>query len=227
MTNDATGLLYGCEETWTINGFLQATDPVSLTVLVTGLELAFSINFLPLTWFANNGALIRMLPGISPLGGTRIVSPPYYPEDGRTNAEFTTYRTYTVVVMGRYQFLQGAAGAGATPTLVWQESIQQRGAGGPRFVFRQPINGLPRKQTVATSTPVRVVQRGNAVGLMDYAPLSEPIWPAAEHLDQREVQMGTPKRSGGVYLEYPSNWSYVFEDIGAPIIFRPNPFSGV
>lgn len=225
----ATGLQIGIKETWTITGFLQATGPFTLAAAMATLELAFSVNYMPLQLIANDGVtVLRMLEGVTPFGGTVVASPPSYLEDGRNNAEGSTYRTYRVVVEGKYAIPNvPGGGAGASPTLAWHETITQRGTGGPRFVFRQNLTNRPLKQQVAAMTPIHVVQRGQAVGMTRYPIPAAPIWPEAEHEDQREIEYTTPTRMGGVYVEYPVNWTYVFEDVqGAGSAFQPAPFQG-
>lgn len=226
VMSEASGLLVGYRETWTLNGFLQANTPYLLTAAVIGLELAFSQNNQLLQLIAPDGQTVlrQMLP-LGALGGTRVVQGPSYPEDGRASAEYSTYRTYTVSVMGGYAY----ATTPSTALLAFHEQLSFTG-GGPRFVFRQPLNGLPQKQSVADSTPYRVVQRGSAVGLSAYPVPPPPLWPDAEHQDQRRIEFGNPKKMGGmtgiVLVEWPAEWEYHFEDSG-PLTGTPNIVQGV
>ena len=226
VTSEASGLLIGFRETWTINGFLQAASPALLTILIDTLEIAFSRNNQPLQLVANDGqTILRQMAPLGALGGTEVVQGPQYPDDGRSSAEYSTYRTYQVVVRGGYAY----PNVPPTALLSFHEMISFAG-GGPRFVHRQPLNGLPQKQLVADSTPFLAVQQGQAVGLNAYPVPPDPIWPDAEHIDQRRIKPGSPKKKGGavgaVYIEWPIEWEYHFEDV-APLDGVPNVVTGI
>lgn len=228
VTSEASGLQLGFRERWTLNGFLQATDPYTLTALLTLLELAFARNNQPLQLLANDGfTVLRQLAPLGALGGTRVVQGPQYLDDGTADAEYSTYRRYQCIVEGGYAY----AGVPGTALLAYHESITTRGTGGPRFVYRQPLTGYPQKQLVAENTPVLVTQRGEAVGLTAYPFYPAPIWPEAEHEDRRELEFGNPKKTGGnvgaVYVEWPVRWTYVFEDIALPESANPNVVTGI
>lgn len=216
ITSQATGYLVGIKERWTIQGFLQAADPVSLTALSTQLELAFTVNFQLAQLIANDGlTVLRFMLPATPFGGTRVISPPSYPEDGLHTAEYSTYRTYQVAIEG-IAALPAILAQGANPTLFFHETITKRGTGGPRFVYRQPLTGLPQQQQTAQFTPIHIVQRGNAIGLSGYPfngdPSSLAVVPVQnEHVDQREIELANPDRAGAILFNYPLSWTFVFE----------------
>mgnify|MGYP003331113519 CR=1 FL=1 len=64
----------------------------------------------------------------------------------------------------------------AVQILAWHESLSFEG-GGPRTLHLQTLNGLPQKQTVAQSTPYKVIQDGTAIGRLAYPAFPGSIWP--------------------------------------------------
>lgn len=218
------GLVYGIEETWSVSGFIQAADQASLLTALNTLEIAYQTNGVTLKLLANDGSVARQLPGATTLGNTRIEGGINYPEDGSRDAEFSTFRRYTARVVGVYPTVNNDV------TLAWSEVLQVTGTGGPRFVVQQPLTGLPQAQQVAAATPWRAVQIGQAVGLHAWPNPPGPIYSTCEHLDQREIKPGQPKRSGAGfgtnYTEYPIEWRYVFENPVALVNNGPTIWQG-
>jgi hypothetical protein len=214
-------LQYGVAETWVISGFLQANNLALLQARIQALEFAYSFNNQTISLLDSLGNVGRTMAGVTEIGGTQVVDFSY-PEDGRADAEYSTFRRYVIRVEGRYQLPVGNV------LLSWAESVTFVG-GGPRFVHKQPLTGLPQKQYVAQATPFRAVQRGTAVGLKDWPLPPGPVWPADEHTDRRQITPGHPKRSGGavglVFTEYPVEWSYEFE-ASAPLVGQPTLWTG-
>lgn len=220
LTNRA-GAVYGARETWNISGFIQAASPSALIPLIAAIERAYSISNQTILLLLDDGTTIaRGMQGISTLGGTTVQAFSF-PDDGARDAEFTTFRRFQATVSGDYPV------PSVVGLLSWYETLMFEG-GGPRFVHRQPINGLPQRQRVADSTPYRVRQQGNAIGLYSYPSPAPPIWPFDEKRDLRSITNKTPKRSGGtlrpVYTEFEVEWAYTFEAI-IPLIGTPTFWS--
>ena len=205
----ANGSTYGMKETWTIQGFAQADTQAALITYISLLEAAFSKNQQNLTLLTDAGAVARSMPGLSAIGSTHVLGGVSYPDNGASNAEFSTFRTWQVTIEGRYPLL----GYNPGQILAWAEALSFMG-GGPRFVHLQPLEGLPQKQETANATPYRVTQQGSAVGLQTWPIAPGPIWPEAEHRDRRKYDKKAPKRDGGINLiftEFEVEWAYEFE----------------
>ena len=219
--HNAAGYQYGIRELWTVSGFLQAADTVSLVAALNLMELAYSVNQQTIRLLDDSGNVARFMAGLTPLGGTRVVAFDF-DRDGADSAEFSTFRHYRIQVEGVYP-----VPVGSLDVLVsYVESLSFSG-GGPRFVHLQPLAGLPVKQLVAESTPYRVVQRGEAVGLDNWPAAPSPVWPAAWKQDEGGLSQRTPERRGGalgiVYVNFPVTWEYVFED-ALPLVGTPTPW---
>lgn len=207
-------------EQWTINGILQADTQAAVDAAQAAVMAAYSVDDQDCVLLLNDGtASANRLDTGRALGGVRVVEPPSFPEGGERSAEFSTYRTFRVVVEAEYLNFD-------LNVLAWVETLSFTG-GGPRDLHLQPLRGLPQKQRVAESTPFQVVQRGEAIGLTRYPTPPLPLWPADEKIDLRQVETQHPKRYGPVgkptYVEWPVRWQYTFES-AIPMFGDPSPW---
>ncbi len=212
------GIARGVRERWDIQGRLQAGDQASLSAAMDALAAAYAIQGQDVGFYFDDGAASsHRIVSRNADGGVRVVVPPSFPQG--KGAEYSTFRTYSLAVEA--DLLDYQAGL-----LSWTESLSFQG-GGPRFGFLQPVNGLPQKQLLVQSTTYRAAQSGSATGYFAYPTPPAPIWPEAEHVDQREVRYELPKRSGptasATYTQFKVSWSYHFEDAG-PLTGLPTPW---
>lgn len=205
----------GFRERWDIQGRLQATSQGAITALIAGLQAAYGRCGQDIGLYFDDGtATAHHLASAATAGGTRVVTPPSFPEG--KGAEYSTFRNYAVAV-------EGEVVDTSHPLLSWIESLNFTG-GGPEFGFLETINGSPQKQLLKQATTYRATQQGEAVGHGSYPFVPAPIWPAAEHVHLREVSYQTPVRKGlsGLTTEFPVRWSYTFESelplIGGPTL---------
>lgn len=213
-----SGIARGVRERWQIQGRLQAADQAALGNAIAALTTAYSQQAQDVAFYLDNGQkTAHAINNAATAGGVRVVSPPSFPE-GR-GAEYSTFRNYAIV-------LEAELPDPAATLLSWTEVLSFKG-GGPQFGFLEPINGLPQKQWFKQFTSFRVAQSGQAVGLWGYPLPPAPLWPEAEHVDQREVRYELPRRrgSGGsaTYAEFKVSWSYTFQDAG-PLVGTPTPW---
>lgn len=207
----------GIKETWTLRGEKQAATHAALSTAITALDSAYSSGNKNLILYDDDGTTqsSHALLTADCLGGTRVISGPVYQQGP---GEYTTFRNYQIVIEG--DILDESI-----LLVSFHETLSFSG-GGERFIYLQPLNGLPIRQLVAEATPFRCVQRGSAVGNTGYPPPAIPTWPAAEHRDQRRIDYKEPKRSrakGGrpTYTEFEISWEYYFE-AAAPFVGAPN-----
>ncbi len=212
------GYRQGYRETWTIAGMLQADNQADLQVAINSLEEAYSVDGRDLVLGLNEGGVGRVLTSADSDTGTVVVQGPDYPEGGETQgAEYGTVRHYRIVVEATYLL--------NINIVSFIETVSSEGTGGPRFVFLQPLVGPPQKQQVAQATPCRARQAGSIVGLYAYPAVTPPLWPDAEHQDQRRITYKTPKRVGPIsapyFINFQVDYEYAFEDSG-PLVSLPN-----
>jgi hypothetical protein len=205
-------------ERWEISGLLRADTPAALTTAIGALEAAYAVPEQNIGLYLANGTTptSHLLTSASTLGGTRVVEGPDFPTT--TGGEYSIHRSYCVVVEGLVP-LSGAA----LDLLLREESITLSG-GGPRFVYLQTIAGPPQRQQVAQATPYRVQQAGRAVGRAAYPLANSPLWPTAEHVDQRKIVRRTPRvvatTAGQSLTEFETAWQFEFES-DVPLLGGP------
>jgi hypothetical protein len=209
------GLQRGVRERWEIEGRLQAGDPASVTAALDALAAAYSIQAQDVGFYLDSGEpTSHRIISAQTNGGVRVVVPPSFPQG--KGAEYSTFRSYTIALEAEWLDPQA--------TLIhWHETLSFKG-GGPKFAHLEPINGQPVKQLLKQATVFHATQTGEAVGYRNYPTPALPIWPAAEHVEQREVRYELPRRMGPpgnpTYTEFKVTWSYQFEDAG-PFVGLP------
>ena len=209
------GIVRGLSERWDIQGMLQAADQTALTVAIDELCAAYAIAAQDVGFYFDNGQpTSHRITSADTNGGVRVIVPPSFPQG--KGAEYSTYRNYAIALEA--EWLDPNASL-----LSWQETIRFQG-GGPQFAHLEPINGQPVKQLLKQATTFHASQTGEAVGYLGYPVPALPIWPAAEHIDRREIRYELPRRMGppgsARYTQYKVSWSYSFED-GGPLLGLP------
>jgi len=211
-----TGIARGVRERWDIQGRLQAASPAAVTTALNALAAAYAVQGLDIGFYEDdNTPTSHFIDSSATNGGVRVVSPPSFPQ-GR-GAEYSTFRTYTLSVEAEW--------LAADQTLLnWRETLRFTG-GGPQFAFLQPITGVPVKQVLRQATTYKATQSGEAVGFQSYPSPPGPIWPTAEHVQQRQIHYELPRRMGKTGLatltDYKISWSYEFES-ATPLLGLPS-----
>lgn len=212
------GISRGVRERWEIQGRLQAADQSSLSTAIAALVAAYSQQAQDAGfYFDNDQPTSHVIVSAASNGGVRVIGPPSFPQG--KGAEYSTFRTYTIALEAEW--------LDPTATLLsWNETLSFDG-GGPQVIFLEPINGLPQRQLLKQATTYRAAQSGRAVGYLGYPFPPAPLWPAAEHVDRRQIRYELPDRSGPIgaatYTQFGITWSYSFED-AAPLIGFPTPW---
>lgn len=202
------GYLSAYTERWTVRGIRKADTQAALTTSLLELEDALDDGF-ALGFYLDNGTTVTAhAMASSTLFGVLVKSIRYLAPDG-ANAEYSTFRTYEI------EFEATTLETNANAVLVsFQETLTFRG-GNPRFVYLQTLTGLPQRQRVAQATPFLAFQRGSAVQLGGFPRHPAPKWPAAEHQDQREIELTGPDVGRNFTGEFSVRWSYAFESHAA------------
>lgn len=205
------GNAYMTNERWTIDGVLQETSQSALMASILALEAGYAVNGKDLILYLDNGtASSHSLRNSNTLGGTRVTRLAY---PLGTGGEAGIFRTYQIQV-------EGDLPVTSETLLSWSENLTFIG-GGPRFVYLKTLNGLPQKQLVNQATPYQVIQEGSALGLFSYPTPNAPIWPGAEHIDQRQIVKRGPKRMSTRLTQYEISWRYIFES-AVPLAGNPS-----
>lgn len=149
------------------------------------------------------------------LSGTRVTGWSFPEGKG---AEYVNRRTI------RFSVEAEIAAPTAANLVSFTESVQITGNGGPRDMWRFPINTIGIKQRITPNSLVRAVQSGRSVGHLSRPGPRAYLFPAALLMNET-VMTGTesPRMLGRVNVEYPRTWAYVFES-NAPLVgFAASP----
>jgi len=211
---DAGGVPYAYMPEYRLRGQMviddqgtAAANQTAMTVAMTALRNAFSVNFGDLILYDDNDqpTVHRMLTRET-LGGVKVMSRPEAPTS--YGGEYGAFHTFEVVLASEV----AANASNPNAVINWTESVDYVGTGGPRKVWTEFIDGDPQLDQVAQRTTIKAVQRGAARTLGAY-PRPVPIYPIdVEHEDQRIWSPGSPEYLGnGAYAYYPATWAYFFE----------------
>lgn len=222
-----SGQVWGVRETWAITGLLQGTNTADVITKQLALEAAYRRDGGNLSLADGSGNVLKSVPGRTNIGCTKVIAGPSFSDP--MPGQWSTYLHYSVTVAGEFGVKpNGEPGDASLPSNLtsYQESLSLSG-GGPRFVLLQPLNGLPQRQLVATSTPYLAQQSGSATGLLFYPVPPAPLFPQHEHRDRRRIERQAPQRndsgSGRVQITWPISWSYDFES-PVPLTGNPTPW---
>ena len=218
---NASDVHYANRERWDISGMLLASDQSGVSTAITNLEAAYATGGYDLELLLPDGvtASSHRLLTANCRGGTRIVQPVSFPDGA--GGEYSTFRTYSLSVEGEIPI-----SSSQNAITEWRETIAITGTGGPRFIPIECRNGPVQMQTVSQQTPVRAVQRGQAIGYLQYPFAPGPIWPSYELVTERQIEFEAPQLKGSgtsrSYQDYGISWSYSFVAPG-PLNGLPHP----
>ena len=214
------GIMYAVKERWSVNGRLHAATTALTDAAVEALMAAYSINGQDISLAGSS----RAMRSSDTINGTRVVSPPHFPVG--TGAEYTTFRSYSLAVEGEFAY------AGPSILLSWQEVLNFKGQGGPKWGFLECLNGPPQLQQFSQYSVFHVTQRGSAVCVPaskhrneygDYWLPPPPCWPQWEHTDRHDVTYDLP---ADLYGKRVTHWAYEFS-ANIPLGAFPNATAGI
>lgn len=201
------GYISGYNETWRISGKIVGIDAADLTSKLAALENAYAITNQDIYLLTDaGGSTAHYLRNADTVSGIKPISISYPVGNG---AEYTTFRTYEIVVEARFDAEEGNGNKNNTVSYSQQISIQ--GTGGPQFVVKTPRYGPPIYQMVSRKSPIHISQSGSAVGLRYYPEPTPPIYPQLLLPESYNITRTSPKNDTreGV-RDFPINWSYNF-----------------
>lgn len=204
------------ENRWNLYGRLGTSGQTQTQVLaaISALEAAYSEQYKDLIMYLPDGVTKtpHQLLNADCIGGTRIVSPPSYPEG--QGAEGVTYRHFSIDIVG----LKPVVTAG--DLVSFKETIEREGGGALRGLL-ETLDTDPQEQTLRQATIFRTTQQGNAVGLYGYPDVPAPIWPDKLVRGFPKTSEGNPDVVGSTEINWPISWMYVYEST-TRLIGHPN-----
>lgn len=196
-------------------GFLEGSGQADLSTKQSLMELAMRIPNQNLGLFRDDGQLsaTKLLVTNSISGVVVDVGPNF---TGTRGDEYATHREFYFEAYAEYPLF-----ARENFMMSFQESLSI-GGGGPIYIHKRALNGLPQKQQLYPATEFTASQTGTAVGYRSYPPFPGPIWPG--NLKQAPVITRlSPKRNGYGLEQYTVQWDYQFESafqlVGFPSVW--------
>jgi hypothetical protein len=137
--------------------------------------------------------------------------------------EYVTQRHFKFTAEADYRY----EGTTRTTIIDWSETVSFSG-GGPLYICKPALFGLPQRQMVYERTVCKAKQKGYAIGFGgDGSPAfpnpADPIWPFAL-VTSPDAVYTHPKRKGAKYTDWKIEWEYTFEWpdflVGVPTLWR-------
>lgn len=205
------GLRIGDTHTWDISGVLQGSSVGDLTTKINALVAAYSRNGENIGLFETGGIpTAHYLNSNASQSGVKIISGPDFPDS--SGGEYANKRSYEISVEADF------VTSGVSNIVSWSETLSFSG-GGPLEVYVTVLRGPPQKQRLAQTTPYRVIQQGNAVGLLRAPSIPKPLFPGAQ-MRLPEITETTPEFKDGKVQNFAISWSYEFQS-PTPLIGHP------
>lgn len=139
-----------------------------------------------------------------------------------TDTEFANTRSFSMKVESLWQ-------ESYSSLYYFNETISQRGTGGPVWRMYNNWSGDPVKQTIFPTSKVYVVQRGLIIAQDFHAAPPLPWWPDYEQEWRYQEALESPKFHGDPYFSltkathFVTRYAYFYENIGPPRR-TPNPW---
>lgn len=148
------------------------------------------------------------------LGGVRVVVRDY-PELGQP-CQYATGVDYRIIVEADYA-------ANELSPMVFRESVEFSGDCGPEYGYHLPVTGVPTRYVEKQNTLQTIIQSGFALGLTGYPLIPNPLLPALEERNLRNVSEIGPEAAGMNlrFVHWGMRWSYTFRSPTPQIVF-PN-----
>lgn len=213
---DRFGRRMGEKHQWVLAGILRADTKAALNTKIQGLETAYASDNVDWTLKVDGVETAHKILNSSTFGGTRVVSPPFYPNNmpwaGR--AEFALQRSYVIVLECEVRV--------GTGLYAHRERMLIKGTGGQKWRYSPQLVGSPHQQSLQTATSIMYVQTGMSVGRASFPSPSSPLYPSIEHEDMREIEYEGPMdiAFGGDVELFKTTWKYFMEAIA------PQSFTG-
>lgn len=197
-----------------VSGTITGTDQYDIASQITTIETALAVDNQSGGLLHDNNTetphwINNVIDDPSNYNGVRVLPIRW---GGESKAEFTKFRSFELQLEADYTITNNKI-------ISLVEELTFIGTGGPRYAHVELLTGLPVKQTINQRTAVRAIQRGEGVWTEGTHAIPDPIWPAFEDQEQRNVgrlsvDLNTKR--------YTRRWAYYFSSVG-PFVLPPQP----
>jgi hypothetical protein len=212
VVKNAGGQMYAKKLSHEIKGVLTGSTSDEITQEMNSLMTALAKPFQDFIFYQDDGTeSATHLKNANSISGVTVDGPNFTESRG---AQYVNQRDFSFTVTAEYPLNN-------TSNLLmrFQETLTFAG-GGPRFVVREAITGLPQKQQVAEFTVYETIQEGMAEGYLKEPAVPPAIWPAAL-LHAPVIRRTSPDKKGKGYERFGVTWRYSFAS-PTPLTGTPN-----
>jgi hypothetical protein len=216
LKTQEANLPYGWRVRLMVTGFLTGTSQSDLTTKQNALQLALRIPNQNIIFYQDSGAIsaTKLLVANSITGV--IIEKVSFP--GMRANEYVNERQFTFEAYAEYPL-----NPRLNYMMSYSESVMTSG-GGPIYIHKNALNGIPQKQQLYPATAYVATQHGSAVGYRSYPPFPGPIWPGAQK-HAPVITRTAPRRNGYGLEQYTVEWQYTFESASV-LVGLPNIWFG-
>jgi hypothetical protein len=196
-----------------VAGYLAGADTTAVNAACVAMEAALEVPYRDLVVYTDAGAATHLALYNNNSTTGVVIDGPRYPRG--KGVELVTLRYFEFTGRAEYPI-----GTGRGVLMSFQETVTFQGTGGPKFILKDSLTGLPQRQVIQQRTRVSATQQGQAEGYLDYPTEPPPLWPAAEHVELRRVSRQGGTFHGKTWQGFTVSWHYQFE-AAAPLAGRP------
>lgn len=201
--HDRRGVWRTTLRTLHISGTIKGTSQNDLKSKIEQFHNAYSVDNGDAIFYQDNGqATIYALDNAQALGGIRLVwvSYPTLDEPG----QYATGVNFEVVMQAEY------AATNQSSYMMFSETVEFIGNTGPLYEYTPRVFGRVERELIYERTPQRIIQSGQALGLLGWPLIPDPLYPAIEDQNQRRISRTGPHQAGPnlAYTHYMQSWMY-------------------
>jgi hypothetical protein len=201
----------------TARGVLIGSSQADLSNQENQLRAVLATPFLNVILFNDNSSVSgTALINSNTLSGITIADGPHFKES--RSPEYVNQRTFEFTA----EAFTLAPNAG-NYIVSFQEKVEVIGNGGPRYLWRYPIQGDPVLQQLTETTPVVTRQSGRAIGHLSYPSIPDPIFgtdPGYYVNEKESTDYDSPTGFGETWINWPVSWSYEWN---SPLVLSGTP----
>jgi hypothetical protein len=197
----STGFKTGVVDNWVIKFRLRGDTQAEITTAVQAMYNAFSVDGRDIVLLDNNGNNSAFVTNSSSTtSGVRINSIEF---PDLVDAQYTTYIDGMITA-------DAETVTNISATLLFSETFQVIGNGGPKVVILETARGLPIKQQTRQRTKVMARQTGTSRA---FDVPRTPVILFPNLLINEQVEESTTASIEGGKIVYTTSWSYPYQDV--------------
>lgn len=204
------GIRWGSQRIMQIGGDLVSTGtpltPAEISARLIQLESAYRQDYKNCGFILDDGTATPhqlLTNDADNLSGNRVTMRSW---DNVLPTEYANTRSFSVHIEAIYK-------EAYSEIIAFTERTHKVGNGGPAWRMHRTFNGLPIKEFISATTPVKHTTTGTVIAMSGFVLPPPPLWPLEEMEWLREVTYHSPKMYGHPsykYAHYATQYTYHF-----------------